>query len=93
MQIYDEDGIDSKELGALVDKGIKANKDGLKPCPFCGDSEIELTRRVTKKYLEVTIKCKGCVTKRTQRFIRLRDKGEQMMIEQWNRRHNDGEAP
>jgi Lar family restriction alleviation protein len=58
----------------------------LKPCPFCGGDNIEMTRRDTRNYVQIVIKCKECAIQRLQRFIRLVNKAEALMVEHWNKR-------
>ena len=55
----------------------------LLPCPFCGgEAVLEQTGK-----RELTIKCKSCITKRTQRVLRYSLEWlEQQMVDGWNKR-------
>ena len=59
----------------------------LKPCPFCGSADIEISFRyplLGKKELRMLVVCNccGCMTAQYR--------NEDKAVEAWNRRHNNG---
>lgn len=71
-------------------------KEELKRCPFCGSTKIELTHKgnAYTKTRSVTIKCKGCMVKRTTGAIRYTlEWCEEKAINAWNTRQEESVCP